>query len=47
MQHCHVSSDSEVSKCVTLGDGILRVEGGQKILKMDMDNSNFLETKTD
>jgi hypothetical protein len=49
VQQCHVSSDSEVSECVTFADGILsvRVEGGQQLLKMAMDNGNFLETITD
>ena len=42
-------SDSEVSECVTLSDGILsvRVEGGKQLLKMAMDNGNLVETKTD
>ena len=44
-----ISIDSEVSECVTLANGILnvRVEGGQQLLKMTMDNSNLVETKTD
>jgi hypothetical protein len=47
VQHCHLSSDSEVPECVTFADGILsvRVEGGQQLLRMAMDNGNFLETK--
>jgi hypothetical protein len=49
VQHCHLSSDSEVSECVTFADGKLsvRVEGGQQLLRMAMDNGHFLETKTD
>ena len=44
-----ISINSEVSECVTLANGILnvRVEGGQQLLKMTMDNSNLVETKTD
>ena len=49
MQHCHVSSNNEVSECVTFADSILcvKVEGVQQLLKMAMDNGNILETETD
>jgi hypothetical protein len=49
VQHCHLSSDSEASECITFADGKLsvRVEGGQQLLTLAMDNGNFLETKTD
>jgi hypothetical protein len=43
VQHCHLSSDSEASECITFADGKLsvRVEGGQQLLRMAMDNGNF------
>ena len=49
VQHCHVSSDNEVSECVTFADGILcvKVEGVQQLLKMAMDNGNILIPETD
>jgi hypothetical protein len=49
VQHCHFSSDSKASECITLVDGKLsvRVEGGQQLLTMAMDNGNFVETKLD
>jgi hypothetical protein len=35
VQHCHLSSDSEVSECVTFADGKIsvRIEGGQQLKK--------------
>jgi hypothetical protein len=49
VEHCHFSSDSEASECITLADGKLsvRVEGGHQLLTMAMDNGNFVETKLD
>ena len=49
VQHCHLSSDSEASECITFADGKLsvRVEGGQQLLSIAMHNGNLLETKLD
>jgi hypothetical protein len=47
VQHCHLSSDSEASECITFADGRLsvRVEGEQQLFTMTMDNGNLSKTK--
>jgi hypothetical protein len=49
IKHCHLSNNSETSECITFVDGKLcdRVEGGQQLLTLTMDNSDFAETKLD